>query len=1191
MYHHKENEEYILLVILKIMGDFLKKITGEILKYSDCAIWYNNNDNDYEDINSDLGQMNLFVIPITTRLLTKPCRAMQLDVPFALENHIPILPLMQEGGLDELFTRYFGDLQYLDPNTHDITAISYEEKLKKYLNSVIIGDELAEKVRAAFDAYIFLSYRKKDRKYANELMRLIHKNEFCRDIAIWYDEFLVPGEDFNNAITAALKKSELFTLVVTPNLIDEDNYVKKYEYPAATKQHKKVLPVEIVKTDHKELSKQYPEIPNCVDVQDEIALSKSFESALLNIAKKENDSDPEHNFFIGLAYLDGIDVEKNHERALILITSAAETNEVPEAIEKLVAMYKEGYGVKRDYRKAVEWQKKLVEYWEREYQSSMDIDEHRKLFFAYLDLGNIYISLYDIESARNTYKQVLILCEEFVNETETVETLTNLSITYEKLGDLWKEIGDPDLDIYDEFYLKSLDVRNKILEETKTVDAMINLANIYDKLGELYSNQMGLNNESDAIVFQEKLLITQNKAIESLKKSIDIKKSIIKETKNEETQLSLAQSYSTLAICYVQNSFKTFFTNFIKTKQNFIIAFIFSLSKVLKNMGKKKKFHLKSFKIVKNLAKVNNSISIRNALASRYSELSVLQMPFNIRGLKKYCEKAIAIREQLVTETESSEIMQDLINNYLQFLSTYYLMRCNYLKPLKFFRKSFFQKELNIFRKAFIIQEQLMNKEIKVKVFKNLVAMYIGFSGVTTFSDLYDRELLEKALMICSTLSEQSSDSENYTAQINQIKSLLRGESSEKALSYRLENIFDDMINTLGEEERRKLSVSHLKQGDTYKSQGDFDGAERLYKKSLFIREQLVKEIDTNKSKRDLSVVYERLAKLYIEYDNFEIAEEYYQKSLSLREHLMVETKNEKSKAKLIFVYEELGKLQKMRGNQLLAEEFYQKALIIKEELATENQTEELLISILNSYDILADICNQTKKLDETESFYLKAISLRESLLDKNNSVGLRLNLSANYGKLGDFYKNCCNLDKAEEFYKKCISLNELLLKNNDNFYSKQDLSTSLERLGDIYNIRKENINAEDFYRKSSILREQLVEMKNSVKTRTDLSVIYGKLARVCKLNNNLNDAVEFYKKNILLYERLADETKTTASYASLADTYYYLAIIQKPYDKTLLEKSLKINTSLAEENPNIKRYSQNIEAINRLIDLISRDN
>lgn len=119
-----------------------------------------------------------------------------------------------------------------------------------------MGDELAAKIRAAFDAYIFLSYRKKDRKYANELMRLIHKNDFCRDIASWYDE-----------------------------------------YPETAKQKKTVIPAELEKTDHETLLKQYPGIPSLVDAREGVALSKSLESALSRIAIRENDTDPQHNFF------------------------------------------------------------------------------------------------------------------------------------------------------------------------------------------------------------------------------------------------------------------------------------------------------------------------------------------------------------------------------------------------------------------------------------------------------------------------------------------------------------------------------------------------------------------------------------------------------------------------------------------------------------------------------------------------------------------------------------------------------------------------------------------------------------------------------------------------------------------------------------------------------------------------------
>ena len=215
---------------------YFEKVSGMILKYNNCAIWYDKEPEimySEEAIESDILKMQLFVIPVTRKLLTTKNRVRDTEIKLAIEHHIPVLPLVMDSGLDSLFTEYFGDIQYLDPNCEDITAISFEDKLQRFLNGVLVNDDLAEKIRSAFDAYIFLSYRKKDRKYAQELMHLIHKNGFCRDIAIWYDEFLVPGESFNNAIAEALKKSDLFALVVTPNLVNEENYIISTEYPLA----------------------------------------------------------------------------------------------------------------------------------------------------------------------------------------------------------------------------------------------------------------------------------------------------------------------------------------------------------------------------------------------------------------------------------------------------------------------------------------------------------------------------------------------------------------------------------------------------------------------------------------------------------------------------------------------------------------------------------------------------------------------------------------------------------------------------------------------------------------------------------------------------------------------------------------------------------------------------------------------
>ena len=215
---------------------YFETIAETVLKLHDCAVFYDEDPEhpeDAENFISDLDRMQLIVLVVTSRYVYGDTFAHSTVFQHAMERHIPVLPILEERGIERDFDKKCGDLQYLDPNARDDTAISFEEKLKKFLDSVLVGDKLAAKVRAAFDAYIFLSYRKKDRRYAQQLMHLIHQNPFCRDVAIWYDEFLVPGENFNDAIHEAMEKSKLFALVVTPSLLENPNYIMNTEYPAA----------------------------------------------------------------------------------------------------------------------------------------------------------------------------------------------------------------------------------------------------------------------------------------------------------------------------------------------------------------------------------------------------------------------------------------------------------------------------------------------------------------------------------------------------------------------------------------------------------------------------------------------------------------------------------------------------------------------------------------------------------------------------------------------------------------------------------------------------------------------------------------------------------------------------------------------------------------------------------------------
>ena len=345
------------------MGLYFEEISSDLLRRLNCAVWFKEDPEDsFEDegeIVDLLGQMQLFVIPVTTRLLSAPCDAMDREYAFAAAHHIPVLPLMEEERIDDLFTRRFGEIQYLSPRSVDPTAISFDVKMDRFLSKVLVEDETAGLIRNSFDAYIFLSYRKKDRRQALQLMRLIHRNPKCEGLAIWYDEYLVANENFNDAIRAALDRSSLFTLVVTPNLVNEPNYVMQVEYPAAKNAGKTILPVETEDTDRQALEEYFEGIPGCVRTENEDLFWASLLDCLPDASFLSRKDNPERDLYIGLAYLDGIDVEVDHARARMLIERAAGQGLI-EAMDQLARMYDEGIGVPRDEELSLFWRYKIV---------------------------------------------------------------------------------------------------------------------------------------------------------------------------------------------------------------------------------------------------------------------------------------------------------------------------------------------------------------------------------------------------------------------------------------------------------------------------------------------------------------------------------------------------------------------------------------------------------------------------------------------------------------------------------------------------------------------------------------------------------------------------------------------------------------------------------------------------------------
>ena len=670
-----------------------KKICDDILKTHDCAIYYTEDMAEViaeDEMQVDLGRNNLFVVPVTFKLLTTPNRAMDEDIPYALKEHIPILPIMMEPGIDEFYSKpdKFGEMQYLNPYSTDLTEISYEEKLKKYLESVLISDELAKRVRAAFDAYIFLSYRKKDRKYANELMRLIHSIPECRDIAIWFDEFLTPGESFKENIEKILDDCKLFTLLVTPQLLEKfvdkngeewDNYVLSTELPLARKKKEEkgtdILAVEMEKTDKDALSK--------ISIEDYTNPENAdFRARLLETISRmaiTTNNTPEHNFLIGLAYLEGIDVEVDRGRAVELITLAAEFN-LPEAMKKITSMYIDGVAVLRNYKKANEWQKRIVNFYDVSYLKSPNNDNGWEYAFSMYKLANMYSSDGN-ESAEIYFDRTIKCCEKFYEKYVNTDYLVLMHSSLLDFGCFLMNKKDftlnPHIPI---FFMKSKEIANKLIETINFESGALQLAQSYRQLGH-YSH--AVKNSSQAIKYFLSAINT-NEKLSKQTFNLKRKKCIALDYRNIADVIYGDERYPLYeALEYYLKAYKLDqeLSEIAPDDMKILNALLIDISNICNmvhkfphrcqkvidkyNLSNYDEYYLEAIKISEKIAFKTNAPADLDNLAVAYFKYGM------VNRMVSFLEKALEIYNQLACEFVNYPRIQrniEIINQYIQLM-------------------------------------------------------------------------------------------------------------------------------------------------------------------------------------------------------------------------------------------------------------------------------------------------------------------------------------------------------------------------------------------------------------------------------------------------------------------------------------------------------------------------------------------
>lgn len=774
---------------------YFEPVRNEILDKQNCAVYFYDNASSIpeQERETDLLSMQLFVIPVTTNLLTKPSIAMDKDFPLALKNKIPVLPLIQERGLEGLFARKFGDMQYLDKTQRDTTAISYEEKLEKHLSAILLGDEMTKKIKNEFDAYIFLSYRKADRKCAQELMRLIHKNKYYRDVAIWYDEFLTIGEDYRENIKETLQNSGLFVLVVTPNLLLPGsfggvNYVMKEEYPTAKKTDVNILPVEMEKTNRSELEKLYPDIPLCVDPNNDDMMRRFLISAIWDMGVREIDNSAEHSFLIGLAYLGGIDVEVDRERAVTLIEDAANCG-LAEAMEKLVSMYRTGEGVERNYEEAIKWQGKLVGYWKKQYKKTKDKNEsvlYTNDDGTVEDVAELYINASLVYANYLSESGYIILstfhydmlkksCEEIYNDSGMHKYKSLIvDIYYSHAREL--EIAGRFSESL-KWYIKSLEVRQALLTEDSSMKTRLDLCRNYSSVGNIF--YMSGNTDKASLYYIErdkilKELVGETNVVEaSIRREVAISSSNMGDVLSKVGVLNKAKEFYEASLDIFEKIAEEIQT--IEAKRDLASCYV-RLGRITANdnISDAKDFLEESLRIREELAYETNTILDRRDMSDSYYWLGVILEKQDMKKALDYYEDSCKISNELLEEalrTDWVAVKRDLARAYMRIGA---LME----KAKKYDdKRTYFYKAARLYRDAgFLTHEE--QDYVKVAICYFQAAMVIEAVDETEdnrpiLKANVNKELLQKSYEVWSELTNWYPNNRKYKEEKDKVQKIL----------------------------------------------------------------------------------------------------------------------------------------------------------------------------------------------------------------------------------------------------------------------------------------------------------------------------------------------------------------------------------------------------------------------------------
>ena len=424
----------------KIINDLLSHDAG-----MDCIVLYLEIPDmsiDEDILYNELRETQALVLWVTKELLQSLYAGNQLtEYRMAKKLKIPILPIAEHELLFEEFTR-------LTEAVHGIAMSDkeYRKKLKAQLETLLVSDDMKREIQnKAFTAGVFLSYRKMDIDAARVFMKKLHNIPEFEAVSIWYDNFLTAGRIFHDEIERSISESDAFVLLVTPNLPlknnrGEDNYVVSKEYPFARAQNKPIISVETTLLSDDERNAFADRFPKeqTINVDNPKILLAAFRKAL-GARRIASIKGGEQAYLLGIAYLKGLGLEKDSDRAIRLLSlSAKRDNEWGyKSSKQLADIYEDGIASNLSFDNALHWRKRAAKLSERLYGN-----RHENTALAYDDIGGVYSQRMDLKNALHWFEKALAIREKALGSghPDTIDSYSSIGLVYLQQGDYSKTL-------------------------------------------------------------------------------------------------------------------------------------------------------------------------------------------------------------------------------------------------------------------------------------------------------------------------------------------------------------------------------------------------------------------------------------------------------------------------------------------------------------------------------------------------------------------------------------------------------------------------------------------------------------------------------------------------------------------------------------------------------------------------------